>query len=408
MSGQAARNLMSRLGALGRLGTLKSHFFQTLNEGILRWWVRPLDKVLARLMFGPQHPPQSWVRKGVELARNLGLLAMTRLRVHIELLEGSDWSVIYIGVDQTHSLQELRHTLFPEPAVVRHLGRSFLWRLPALINQFIAQGHLVVCDLNRCVPWQPRLDSVFMVPPWVRLGLDVTQPMEKIMARVHRKTRRNLRKVCERGFTYECSQRLADFDLFYHEMYLPYITARHQERAIVEPYQTKLNLFRQGGLILIKFGDQPVAGEVYRTIGDTCVAGSLGVYRGDSDLVYQGAIIALHWAIIDWAHRNRLRWVDFGMTRPRLQDGIFQFKLQWGMSISRDVLTHTRWVFLCHDLKPALVHFLNAQGFIAEVDGGYRRVVLTSNEVQPTHEEFLREEKTARKAGLDGLLVLKL
>jgi len=240
------------------------------------------------------------------------------------------------------------------------------------------------------------------------LGLDVSRSQDEIIAGANRSINRNLRKVHEQLFTYEFSQCLADFDLFYHKMYVPHITNRHQDWAIVEPYQTKLDFFRQGGLILVKLGDQPVAGALCCSMDRVCVPGSLGIYEGDVDLVRQGAIIALYWAIIDWAHQNHLRWVDFGMTRPRLHDGVFHFKQQWGMRIGRDDLTHTRWVFLCHGLKPALVHFLNEQGFIAEVDGGYRRVVLTSNEVQPTHEEFLGEEKTARKAGLDGLLVLKL
>ena len=91
---------------------------------------------------------------------------MTMLRVNVMRLKGPDWTIIYIG--EWHSMEELRHVLFPSPADADHLERVFLWQVPALVRRFISDGEFVVCELNRLVPWHPQARYVFTAAPWVR------------------------------------------------------------------------------------------------------------------------------------------------------------------------------------------------------------------------------------------------
>lgn len=377
---------------------------RAIRAFILRRWVHPLNNLAQNLMT----KEANWVRDGlikaVIIASQLGRLVMTMLRVNVKRLRGSDWSVIYIG--EEFSLEELRHVLFPSPASVDHLGRVFLWRVPALVRKLVNDGEFVVCELNRLVPWHIHAHYVSTVEPWVRQTLDISQAMDDILAGMNRNLHRNLRKVKSTGFTCEHTQEPAKFDIFYHRMYLPYIAQRHRDRAIISKYYEIRRQFDQGGLMLVKHKGQLVTGVVYQIIGDICRLGVMGVYEENSQLVNKGAIVALYWFMMDWARRHGLRTLDFGSSRARLADGAFDFKRQWGTHLEATLTTHISWGFIAESIEPELCRFLNAQGFLGRLDGEWWTVMFETPEVHLEKEQIERTSRMARKSGAAGVRIL--
>lgn len=380
-------------------------YLRVMREFIKRCWVHPLNNLALKLTA----KQESWVRNGliraIIIASQLGRLVMTMLRVNVKRLRGSDWYVIYIG--EEFSVEELRHVLFPSPADVDHLGRVFLWQVPALVRRFVNDGEFVVCELNRLVPWHPQARYVCTVEPWVRQALDISRTMDDILADMNRNLHRNLRKVKNTGFTSEHTREPANFDVFYHRMYMPYIAQRHQDRAIISKYYEIRRQFDEGGLMLVKHKEQLVTGVVYRIIGDTCRLGEMGVYEENSHLINRGAIVALYWFMIDWARRHGLRRLDFGGSRARLADGAFDFKRQWGTHLEATLTTHISWLFIGEVIAPDLCRFLNAQGFLGQLDGKWWTIMFETPEVHLAKEEVERTSRMARKAGATGVQILR-
>lgn len=347
------------------------------------------------------------VKSALAWIKDLGWLLFTRFRANVVRWDGPDWSIVFIHDGCAHSKEELRHLLFPDLPTESDQGWMFLWQVPGTIRRSMEQGCCVVCDLNRLLRWGARSRCRLRVPPWLRANLDVAGPLKTILKRMSRTRRQSLAKLPSRGYSYEVSHRPEDLEMFYREMYVPYVTLRHQDRAIVSSMEGKRAIFEKGGLIMVKVHGQSVAAGLWQVVGDTLIFATYGIHQDHTELVKQGLAAATYWSVIDYARCNSLRCVDFGMTRPRLTDGAFGHKRQWGMRFERDILTHTMWTFIGDGLPPKLVDYLNELAFVAESDGECRCAVFSggSTPALPAEELAWREE-VAIKAGMGGPLVM--
>ena len=380
-------------------------YLKAMRAFILRRWVHPLNHLAVNLTAKQESRWCKGLIKLLVVAGHLGRLGMTMLRVNIARLKGADWNIIYIG--EGFSGEELRHVLFPIPTEeVEHLDRVFLWQVPGRVRQLVNDGEFVVCELNRLVPWRPQARYVFTASPWVRQVVDIDRSLDDILAGMNQTMRRNIRKLEKAGFSYRFSPGHSDLDLFYHQMYLPYITYRHGARAIVSKYYEIKASLEKGGLIVVENQGQPISAMGCRVLGNTCRAGALGVHKDQFHLISQGAIAATFWFMLRWAWQNHLRTFDMGGSRARLKDGVFNFKRQWGARLEAPLAVHTNWTFVAGTISPDLCRFLNAQGFLGQVDGEWRAVMFETPEVPLTQEEIDRTHRMARKAGAAGVHIL--
>jgi len=245
--------------------------------------------------------------------------------------------------------------------------------------------------------------------PWQRALLDVSGSMDSIAGRMRTLRKRDLSKAQKLGLEYCVSDDLADFELFYHKMYAPYIGERYVERAFIHSYEDLQKVFKKRGkLLCIKYQDDLVAAYfgTYRRYGSSFSALLMGVHQDYTRLVERGVVTALYWYVTSWAHANELSNVDFGRVRARLNDGLFGFKRQMGVWFERDILTHTVWTFVYEALPLSLVRRLNELAFIAEVGKEYQCVILDGFAVVLSDKELARRTKIADQAGL-GLFVLR-
>jgi hypothetical protein len=384
-------------------------FWAQFNKLIARCWIAPLDDLLWESVGLEQSTFYGRLRSFIVWLRDVGRLVYSCFRISVTRWDGSEWSVIYISDDVADSEKELQYLLFSETPTSTRVKRAFVWQLAGLTRQFVAQGCLVVCDLNRLINLRLRGMYCFRVCPWLRASLDVSVSPDLILKRTTKYRRKNVSKVKKLNFEYQVGCDPADLEPFYYEMYLPYTTERFRDRAFIPPPDSMRELFENNGqLLCVEYEGQSVTAclGAFRKYGETFSALFLGVHQDGTPAAKQDAIVALYWHIINWAHAQHLRRVDFGRNRARLDDGVFEFKRRWGMRFERDITTYTTWTFIGQELPPALIGKLNELAFVAEVGPEYRCVVFANGQTGISEDELARRTKVAAQAGLDGLLIL--
>jgi hypothetical protein len=365
-----------------------------------------MENQLRKVRLGDNEPLSTRLRI-INWVKDFGWLVISFGRVNIKLLRGKDWKVYFIQDDFTQSEEELIEVLFPNRPQIEFIDRIFIWQINPRIPKMLDESDLVLCDLNHLIRIRP-MDTFFCfsVPPWVLMEVEIGKPIEDVLSAMTQMRRRDIRKIEQAGFTYHFSQDPADLELFYHEMYVPYISSRFGERAIIASYKAKQAMFIEGGLIMVEYQGQPMAGLLGYAAGETFNIGSIGIRKGHFDLAKKGIMIALNWYAIKWANSKGYQYVNFGMTRPRVYDGVFEAKRNWGTQIRRNLLDHTRWQFLGKGVRSVFGRYLNQAGFISHTDGKFQVVFIDDKEYRPSAEELERITKIVEGADLAGITLL--
>jgi len=347
------------------------------------------------------------------VARHIGdtawlLHSFPRLSAH--RLVGSRWTIVFVGADQ--GLLDLCHLFFPdEEAHVEKIGRTALWRLSEQARQWLAEGtDLVVCELSCIQPHRPQAPISFAVPVWVNQSLDLPEPLESLIAgKMFATERHRLNKARRNGFSYRWSKSKTDFDQFHYHMYLPYVKARHGERALVGRYEDQWRRwFARGGLVLVTQYDEPVAGVLCYTADVTCLDVERGVLAADPQLFKQGIETMITWYAMNWAHDCGAKTYDMGASLACCSNGSFPSKRRWGSHVIRARKVYPSWTFLARNLPPSLWERINELGFISEIDGKFYRTLLTSDKDAMDQAGIDDELVAAAKYGLDGLAIIPM
>ena len=268
---------------------------------------------------------------------------------------------------------------------------------------------MVVCNLNQILRLSPRdIRTSFVVPPWIKQIIEgIDKPLEKILACMSKNRRKKIRQLQEQPFCVEFSQDKQDFDQFYYRMYLPYVRERHEGQGlIIDDYDSALKTFMRGGIVLIKDDHEPIGGSLYRQDGDMFYVLYGGVLDGNYDIVKQGVPMRLDWAIIQWAHENGARRIDFGSTRALTSNGVFEYKRQLGARLYPQKYFYDLWSFYADQLPAALLEHLNSLGLITVVDQEYYRLLLLDPDDSSSLEKLTTELKDSASCGLSGVAII--
>jgi Acetyltransferase (GNAT) domain len=166
---------------------------------------------------------------------------------------------------------------------------------------------------------------------WIRQVLSLDTPLDQLF--VDRERKRERKKAL--AFQSEISEDPADLQFFYENLYVKYLQKRHQNPAILEfDFIKNYYLENNGEIIFIKKDTQVVGGGVCHLVGETYFLRVLGLT--DESLVKDGAIAALYYYSILKAQERGAKYVDFGLSRPFLSDGVLVYKRKWGGSIRKD------------------------------------------------------------------------
>jgi hypothetical protein len=295
----------------------------------IRWTLRQLAFRLARARqpvrrFDATHPPSG---------RRLRVLHVGHPRRGAHLLES-----LYHGDAEGrlcgHTLVGVRPPASRPPEPDCDVELVEISRLSA--GRYIRAGYLVI-------------------PEWVEFGRAVVVPGDERYAGASKSLKSDLQAVRRAGFETKISLEENDFELFYREMYIPFVRARFGDSVIAKSRRRLLRDFRSGFLLLLLRDGRPLAGGIVRVEESTVDLTTLGIWHGADEILRSGVSAVIDYHLHEWAAANAKSQIGVGHTRPFPRDGVYFNKRKWMMEIGPDrdgvMAVALRW----HAPEPLLI-----------------------------------------------------
>jgi hypothetical protein len=199
------------------------------------------------------------------------------------------------------------------------------------------EADMVVAEVHRWLAPRFRRAGWLIVPNSVRWHGDVAsvpplEPSRSLLA--------NLAKIRKHGFSLLQASGPGDWAEFYETMVEPQARARHGSRVWLPSPALRRAIAQRGTLHLVMENGVRVAGACTIPNGDTLWFPLIGVRAGDPQLLQRGASVAALALPVEWARTQNYRRLDLGRTGPFVNDGLLQYKRNWGFVPVPDPLTH--------------------------------------------------------------------
>jgi hypothetical protein len=278
---------------------------------------------------------------------------------------------ILVTTGSAMTLDALVGRFFAGPPEVEPLGSVSLPWLPGLLERLAPTADLVLACVPRAFVGQFG-KSYLQVPALVGARLPIGATTELTLVQASATVRYDARRALARGYGWTFSREPADFERFYDEFYRPFVRARFGPLAVLGRREVLRREFRHGGgLIWLRHGGRPVAGELVRGRGRRLRALAKGVHPSWNRAAEPSPQFTLNLAACDVAARQGYAEVDLGGSVPSLRDGVLRSKLAWGAVLGsweeshRDILVRWRGSF-----GPGLRRFLHAAPLLFEAADG--------------------------------------
>lgn len=294
-------------------------------------------------------------------------------RISAYRLTGNEWNIIYVGSEQ--NLKEMSHLLFLDCYEQINQPRVCIWDLKRKTDQWLNQGiDLVILELSRAFPFSRNFPTIFSVPTWIQQVLPLPQSIDMIVCGNHA-LRNKLNRAYREHFKAHFSCDKSDFDHFYYQMYLPFISKRHKDRALIASYEDQYKRwFKRGGLMIITHHDQPICGCLCYIGRDTCYSVEEGMSVEEQNPTYHGLNTFMFWEVLKWGRSQGAKVFDFGGTRPWVSDGCYIYKSRWGAKVVRKKRIIPVWWFAAKNLPASLREHINRIGFLGEEHNNFYRI----------------------------------
>lgn len=302
---------------------------------------------------------------------------LRKLRLHVWLLEGkekhsgSELAILYAG----HLLNKnyIAHLAFGDNYHESHLGKAWIWSVAGIArsNPVVA---LVVTETEENYFKRFGRRDDFYIPCWIDGEIEFSRFNDLMKHSENIKS--DLRKIRKKDYRYEISRDQDKFDLFYHAMYRPYILKAHGNRAALMSYEAMMSKAGITELLLIKRGNDYIAGENLLYEDKGVRAWSLGVIDGGNKHVKDGVIGALYYYKINYLSNRGYDRYNAGASRAFLKDGVLQYKRKWGLRLMQP--RPGGWWLRYDPLVPGANAFMQENPFIISKGGALHGCVFQS------------------------------
>ncbi|MEW6074718.1 MAG: GNAT family N-acetyltransferase [Candidatus Omnitrophota bacterium] len=239
------------------------------------------------------------------------------------------------------------------------------------VNNISENTHLIVIDgkYNYLINKLGYIKGIYFIPQWVRqtnpIFLGINDLVKTNKLRKSETLLSDIKKINNSHYEYEFfknDRSLLDF--FYYNMYTPYVNNRYGDEKFLTSYGEILSYFKKGGLILVKDGDRYVSGTIVKIEDKKLSTCKSGVLNGDMNLVKKGVLTALFYFYCKFAQDNGLTKIDYGLSRPFLNDGVLRYKAKWNTKIDVDKKSSKVFVLKINQLSEFTRNFLINNPFI--------------------------------------------
>lgn len=315
---------------------------------------------------------------------------------------GNPLTVTYAGLG--YVAPTLKSLLFDAPPAEQAAGKINVWRPQAGLDS--SNSDITIIEASKYLIRQLPPHTGVVLPSRLHFILDTRGQWQQVEARFRRDARRNeVSRAKKYGYQYTVSHSKADLEMFYNTMYLPTMQKRHGKLAANISRAEAYQLLRHGMLFLVKRDGVYVSGGLCLVQDGILRFREMGVLNGNQQLMREGAVGAMNYLRICWAHKEGCRGVNFGECWPFLS-GIFQSKRKWGTEVSIPPHEHKQiWISVRRD-TPAVSQFLQENPcVIINGQGQLHGLVVTGNPAAITAQQEAKWRKQYATPGLKSLLV---
>ncbi len=213
-------------------------------------------------------------------------------------------------------------------------GKIRIWGLFFFLRRFKKDHDLLIIQTMEKICNLFKSKNNFVIPEWVGCEIDLCCDI-KTRSISKRTFKSNIKKIKKNNLEYIITKDPLYFHFFYNNMYLPYISKRHSNSAVIKSFDEMKRSFENGELLLIKDGQKIIAGVIldYKVMNGIPRTMQLGVLGGDSFYVKRGALIAIYYYTIEYLKKQNFKKFNVGWSRPFFNDGVLNHKLRWGAKV---------------------------------------------------------------------------
>jgi len=254
-----------------------------------------------------------------------------KLRTDVWILSLDDptqdqMSIIYAGREINKNY--LASLAFASSCREIHVGRIWLWNLFRTIKNKSHNCSLAALEINTVFYRMFRNTRSYFIPLWLYGEVDISTCIKSDSIKS------DIRRIRKHNLTFELANEQYEFDNFYNDQYLPYISRAHEDRAFILTYNEMKRDFNKCELLLIRKEKEKIGGILINYKYDVPRLWSIGVKDGNTALLKIGVIGALYYFAVEHLKQKGYKKVHFGSSRAFLKDGVLQYKKKWNVNIT--------------------------------------------------------------------------
>ncbi len=258
---------------------------------------------------------------------------LARLYLPLYQYESDKMRIIYAGyssIKKNHFARLLLEGDYEQ----NFLGRRPYMKIPELFKD--RKTDIVVAEISRFAMEAFQRYKGFVLPELVIMRINIDRPMSEICDKNRTDFPEVTRRIRKYSLTYELLAGKENFDYFVDKLYMPYITRRHGDEALIEDMNRLRELSPAPFLLAVRENGVIVAESLIRKSGEILYFMRLGLLDGNEEYLRHGTIGALYYFSILEGQKLGCRYLDVGGTRPFFTDGLTKYKLRLGAEFVDD------------------------------------------------------------------------
>jgi hypothetical protein len=268
---------------------------------------------------------------------------LARLYLPVYQYESDTMKIVYAGYSSIKKNYFIRFILDTNNHHT-FLGRRWFWHIPYLIKS--NNIDLVISEISPIVLNHFQKCSGYIVPGWAAMRINIDRPISEIYHSRESHYSGIKRKIRKFNLTYEILTDKESYNNFVNHFYLPYITSRYGEEALIEDLNIYMNLIPAPVLLAIKEDGVIVGMAVMRKSGESLDLMRLGLLDGKEEYRLHGVIGAIYYFSILEGQKMGCRYMDISGTRPFLTDGLTKFKIGLGAEFAPNLSQGKEYLWL--------------------------------------------------------------
>ncbi len=250
----------------------------------------------------------------------------------LECNSGQIIRVAYIGDDENRLYwQDL---IYGNAVDVIQDCTLYWWQLKKILRETKSKNDISVVDIQYPFTMWFQDGGMLQIPRWVKQRVAIAPCWEKVLEGMRRKTRKEAQRLIRKyGFRTRISSGDEKAAFFYDKIYRPFILKRYGTTAFLVRRQDFLRECRSGQILELISGDEVIAASMIRQTNRQLAIVWTGIMLDIEGVEHPGASDALDYFSLHYAHQRGCEFLDFGPSRPRLNDGLLNYKKKWGASL---------------------------------------------------------------------------